>query len=227
MKKRTFSTELTYIVGLSVLAFSAALMEASDFGVSMIVAPAYLLYLKLSQYFSFFTFGMAEYTLQAVLLIIMIIVLRRFKLYYLFSFITAVLYGFLLDGSMAIVALFGVSGIAGRLICFFIGVICCAVGVSLLFHTYIAPEVYELFVKEIAAKYGKNINKVKTVYDCVSCVIAVCMSFLFFGLWHFEGVKLGTVFCALVNGTLIGFISGRLEKRFEFKDSTKLRKYFE
>lgn len=66
MKRRTFYTELAYILGLIVLAFSAALMEASDLGVSMIVAPAYLLHLKLSQAFAFFTFGMAEYTLQAV-----------------------------------------------------------------------------------------------------------------------------------------------------------------
>lgn len=148
MKRRTFYTELAYILGLIVLAFSAALMEASDLGVSMIVAPAYLLHLKLSQAFAFFTFGMAEYTLQAALLIVMVMVLGRFRLYYLFSFITAVLYGLLLDGSMAIVALLGVSGMAGRITCFTAGVICCAVGVSLLFHTYIAPEVYELFVKE-------------------------------------------------------------------------------
>ena len=160
MKRRTFYTELAYILGLIVLAFSAALMEASDLGVSMIVAPAYLLHLKLSQTFAFFTFGMAEYTLQAALLIVMVMVLGRFRLYYLFSFITAVLYGLLLDGSMAIVALLGVSGMAGRITCFTAGVICCAVGVSLLFHTYIAPEVYELFVKEIAAKYGRNIGGV-------------------------------------------------------------------
>ena len=44
---------------------------------------------------------------------------------------------------------------AVRITCFTAGVICCAVGVSLLFHTYIAPEVYELFVKEIAAKAEK------------------------------------------------------------------------
>ena len=119
------------------------------------------------------------------------------------------------------------SGMAGRITCFTAGVICCAVGVSLLFHTYIAPEVYELFVKEIAAKYGRNINRVKTAYDCISCLIAVGMSFAFFGFGHFEGVKIGTVLCALVNGALIGFFSGAFEGKFEFKDATKLRKYFE
>ena len=92
MKKRVFYTELAYIIGLIALALNAALMERSDFGVSMIVAPAYILHLKVSQYLPFFSFGMAEYSLQAVLLILMVIVLKKFKLHYLFSFVTEVLY---------------------------------------------------------------------------------------------------------------------------------------
>ena len=31
----------------------------------------------------------------------------------------------------------------------------------------------------------------------------------------------------MVNGALIGFFSGEFEVKFEFKDATKLRKYFE
>ena len=56
---------------------------------------------------------------------------------------------------------------------------------SLLFHTYISPEAYELFVKEISSKFNLDISKTKTVYDCCSCIIAVAMSFLFLGFWHF------------------------------------------
>ena len=63
-------------------------------------------------------------------------------------------------------------------------------------------------------------------YDCGSCLFAVLLSFAFFGLWHFEGVKLGTVICALCNGWIIGKISGALERRFAFRDSWPLRKYF-
>ena len=53
------------------------------------------------------------------------------------------------------------------------------------------------------------------------------MSFAFFGLWHFEGVKLGTIFCALVNGATIGLCSKLLEASFEFRDALNLRKYFQ
>lgn len=227
MKRQiVFWAELAYVLGILTLALGTALMERADFGVSMVVAPAYLLHLKVSQVYPFFTFGTAEYCLQAALLIVLCLALRRFKVSYLFSFVTAVIYGFTLDGCMALIALIPGEEFAFRLLFYALGLLVCAVGVSLLFHTYIAPEVYELFVKEIAAKSGAEIHKVKTVYDCCSCAVGVALSFAFFGLWHFEGVKLGTIFCALVNGATIGICSRFLESRFVFEDKLKLRKYF-
>ena len=58
--KRTFSTELAYVFGIVFVAWGVVLMEKADFGVSMVVAPAYLLYRWLSPVWSFVTFGMAE-----------------------------------------------------------------------------------------------------------------------------------------------------------------------
>ena len=69
--KKTFYTEAAYIAGLLILAFGTALMERADFGLSMVVAPAYLVHRKLSQTMPFFTFGMAEYVLQACLLVVL------------------------------------------------------------------------------------------------------------------------------------------------------------
>ena len=226
-QKIGFSTELAYVLGIVTLAFGTALMERANFGMSMVVAPAYLLHLKISQIYPFFTFGTAEYCFQAVLLIVMCLVLRRFRVSYLFSFVTAVFYGFTLDGCISLVTPVPGEGFAFRLLFYVLGLIVCALGVSMLFHTYIAPEVYELFVKEIAAKTGKNINVCKTIYDCVSCAVGIALSFAFFGLWHFEGVKLGTIFCALINGAVIGLCSTFLEKHFEFRDALYLRKYFQ
>ena len=224
--KRTFPTELAYILGLVLIALGAAFMEKANFGMSMIVAPAYLLHLKVSQTYSFFTFGMAEYTLQGVLLILMILLVRRFKLSYLFSFVTAVIYGFILDGFILAISGIQNPGVALRIVFYLLGMVFGALGVSLEFHTYIAPEVYELFVKEISAKYDKNIHKVKTVYDVASCMVGVIFSFTFFGLWVFEGVKWGTIVCALINGALIGICTKTFENHFEFKDAFDLRKYF-
>lgn len=84
MKKR-FSSELAYVLGIIFVAMGVVFMEKADFGVSMVVAPAYLLYRWLSPTWSFVTFGMAEYCLQAVLLLVMALVIRRFRVSYLFS----------------------------------------------------------------------------------------------------------------------------------------------
>ena len=59
--KRTFYCEFAYIIEIIVLALGTALMERANFGMSMVVAPAYLIHLKVSQFLPFFSFGMAEY----------------------------------------------------------------------------------------------------------------------------------------------------------------------
>lgn len=227
MKKKKFPAELAYVLATLILAFGTAMMTKANFGVSMVVAPAYLLHLKLSQYWSFITFGVAEYMLQAFLLIVLCIVMKKFKVSYLFSFFTAVFYGLSLDLSLWTLSFIPCEKIAVRIVLFVIGLPLVSLGVSLFFHTYIPPEAYELFVKEISAKTHKDINKFKTGYDCVSCVISIIMSFCFFGLFKFEGVNVGTVICALINGKIIGMISKFLEKKFEFKDSLPLRKLFQ
>lgn len=218
MKKKVFYTELSYVLGLVIMAFAAAFTEKANFGMSMVVAPAYILHLKLSQFLPWFTFGVAEYCFQGVLVVITALVMRKFKTFYLFSFVTAVLYGTLLDGTMALIAPLPDNTLVLRMVWFVLGTVLCSFAVSLFFHTYLAPEAYELIVKELAVKTNKNINKIKTAYDCFSVVLGVVLSFSFFGFGVFEGVKLGTVFCAIINGFLISRFSALLERFFEFKN---------
>ncbi len=226
MKKKVLYTELAYALGMVGLSLSVALMTRADFGVSMVVASAYLLYLKLNPVWPFFTFGMAEYTLQAVLLLFTILAVKKFRPYFLFSFVTAVLYGFLLDGWMAVTAGLPADTLVLRGAWYGLGLVLGAMSIACFFKTYIAPEVYELLVKELSEKLDRPTHRVKTVYDCVSCAAAIIMSFAFFGLGRFEGVKWGTVVCALVNGWLIGRFTALYEKRFDFQDALPWRKYF-
>ena len=225
--KKVCYSELAYLIGIIVLAFGTAFMERADFGISMVVAPAYLLHLNISQYLPFFSFGMAEYVFQLFVLILLALCMRKFKVSYLFSFVTAVIYGFALDLAIAAVAFLPGFGMAGRFAYYLVGLVFCSIGVSFLFHTYLAPEAYELFVKELSRRFGWDIHKTKTAYDFCSCLIGILLSFAFFGLWQFEGVKLGTIVCAAVNGFLIGKISGCLEKIFVFQDRFSWRKAFE
>ena len=220
--KKKFYCEASYFLGLVFLAFGASLMTRADFGLSMIVAPAFII----SEFFSFMTFGMAEYLFQALLLALLVVFVRRFKFTYLLSFLTAVLYGMMLDGCLCLLSFLGEINIAVRITFYFIGLFTTALGVAFMFHTYISAEVYELFVKEATERFGWKIGVVKTVYDCTSLVLSVLMSFAFFGFGHFKGIGIGTLFCAIVNGKLISAFGSFLEKRYEFVDRFPLRKYF-
>ena len=220
--KKKFYCEASYFLGLVLLAFGASLMTRADFGLSMIIAPAFII----SEFFSFMTFGMAEYLFQAFLLILLVIFVRRFKFTYLLSFLTAVCYGLMLDGCLYLLAFLGEINIAVRIMFYLIGLFTTSLGVAFMFHTYISAEVYELFVKEVTERFGWKIGVVKTVYDCTSLVLSVVMSFAFFGFGHFKGIGIGTLICALVNGRLISTFGHILEKRYDFVDRFPLRKYF-
>lgn len=224
--KKVFYTEASYVLGLIIMAFAAAFTEKADFGMSMVVAPAYILHLKISQFLPWFSFGVAEYFFQGILIVITVIVMRKFKLSYLFSFVTAVIYGTLLDSAMYVITPLPADGFMIRILWYVLGTVFCSLAVSLFFHTYLSPEAYELIVKELSVKFGLNINKVKTAYDCFSTVLGIILSFAFFGFGVFEGVKLGTVICALINGFLIGRFSKLLERFFTFENKFKIEKYF-
>ena len=223
MKKHVFFSELAYVVGLLTLALGTVLMERADFGMSMVVAPAYVIHRKVSETLPFFTFGMSEYVFQAGLLLLLTLALRKFRPGVLFSFVTAVLYGLALDLTIRLLAPLPVDGMAARVICYAAGMAVCAFAVSCLFHTYLPPEAYELFVKEVSARFNKPISATKTVYDACSFLLGVLLSFAFFGFGVFVGVKWGTVVCTLVNGWLIGRISRWLEARFAFYDALPWR----
>ena len=226
MKKHTFYTEAAYAAGLLPIAAGVSLMEKANFGMSMIVAPAYVLHRWLQPVWGWFTFGAAEYCFQALLLVVMSLALGRFRISWLCSFVTAVVYGFVLDGLMLLAAPLP-TGMVWRVVWYVLGMAVCSLGVACMFRTYLSPEVYELLVKEGSRRYGVEIHRFKTGYDCASCLLAVVMSFACFGLWQFVGVQWGTILCALVNGWLIGQCSRLLEKHFVFKDALPWRGWFE
>ncbi|MDD3921373.1 MAG: DUF6198 family protein [Eubacteriales bacterium] len=227
MKKHVFYTEAAYLAGMVLIAMGVVWMEKADFGVSMIVAPAYILYRWINPMWSTFSFGMAEYCLQAVLLAVLALAVGRFKLSYLLSFVTAVLYGFLLDGLMALGAYLPCSAVWQRVLYYALGVTAGSAGVAMMFRTYLPPEAYELFVKELAGRFCWNIHKCKTVYDCISCALGVLMSLLLFGAGNFVGVKWGTILCALINGFVISLFSRCYQTLWTFQDAFSWRTFFD
>ncbi len=215
MKKIKFSAEICYLCAIIVLAFSVAMLTAADFGISMIVAPAYLLSLKTG----FLTFGQAEYVIQAGVFIVLCLVLRKFKFVYAISFVTCLIYGAVLD-LWRLIPFFNPSVTAPgsmnmplRIFMFVAGVLLTAFSITLFFKTYLYPQVYDFFVEAVAVKYGIKISIFKTIFDLTCLAVSLIMTFCFFG--KLEGVNFGTVIMAVINGTIIGLFSKLIDKIFD------------
>ncbi|MBO5213453.1 MAG: hypothetical protein J6B86_01620 [Clostridia bacterium] len=222
MKKLSMSRELCYLLATLFLAFGAALMSHANFGLSAVVAPAYLL----SQILHV-SFGTAEYCLQGILVVAVCLLVRKFRWTYLLSFVSAFLYGIILDGFIGLLSLTGEWSVILRLVMMVLGMVLSSLGVSLFFKTYLAPGAYELFVKEVSLYYHLNVSRFKIVYDLVSCAVAVVLSLTVFHSLFDHGIGLGTLLVALVNGLLIGLFSKLLDRHINFFDRFPFAKYFE
>lgn len=224
MKKPVFYTEIAFALGLVLLAFGTALTAYGNFGISMVVAPAYVLHLFMSQFLPFFSFGVAEYLLQALVLLVLMLLMRKAKLTYLLSFAVTVVYGFCLDTFMKLTALLP-ANLYLQIAAYLVGAVICCNALALLFTSYLPPEAYELFSKELAAKYQKPVHKMVNYYNLGSLLVSVSLSLLCFG--EFRGIGIGTVVCAFLYGFVIRFFQKVYQKLFRFADKFTLRKYFE
>lgn len=216
MSKRKIQkfNEISWAIGMVLLTLAVCLMTKAGFGVSMIVSPAYVLHLALSDTLPWFTFGTSEYLLQGVLLIVMCVIVRRFKWQYLLSFVVAFLYGLMLDCWLWIFSSFEAVDMPVRIAFFAAGAILTGISVSFFFRTYMPLEVYDLFVTEICVRYKFKQNVVKWVYDFSMLLLAVVLALCFFG--DLTGIGVGTVLCAVVNSPLIWLFGKLIDKIFGF-----------
>lgn len=215
-KKINIPSEVAYAFAIITLAFSVAMITMTGFGVSMVVAPAYIL----SQKVSFLTFGQSEYVIQSILFIIFCILMRKVKAVYFSSFLTCIFYGAVLD-LWRLVPIFNQNitssddlSIATRIVFFALGMLLTALSIAMFFKTYLYPQVYDFFVKGVSEKFGFNRTITKTCFDASCLLLATIMTLLFFH--KFVGINFGTLIMTALNGTIIGFFSKLLDKYFNF-----------
>lgn len=222
MKKIKIYSEAAYLPAIIIMAISVSMTAAADFGVSMIVAPAYILSLKVP----FLTFGQSEYVIQALLFIAFCVAMKRFKFIYLTSFMTGIIYGAVLDLCRYLIPALnptvtppGSMALYLRILYLAGGMILTSLAVSLFFKIYIYPEIYDLFVKGVSEKYHISTTKFKLIFDASSLALSLAMSFVLFG--RLNGIGIGTVVMTCLNGFIIGFFGKVLDRFFVFEPAFK------
>ena len=217
MKKIKIPSEIIYFIAIILLSLAVAILTAADFGISMVVAPSYLLSIKAG----IITFGQAEYIIQAGVLLLLCLILKKIRPIYLASFVTCLIYGATLDLWRKIpcfdpsVTTPGSLVLWLRILMFIIGVLLTSFAVALFFKTYLYPQVYDFFVKAVSLRFGIKLSVLKTIVDLTLLLTSTVMSFCFFG--KLEGINWGTLIMAGFNGMIIGFFSKQLDRIFEFR----------
>lgn len=220
-KRLRFGEEPLYLIAILLMAIGVAFTERAGFGMSMVVAPAYLISMVTG-----LSFGTVEYLVQGALLIVMALIVRRFRISYLFSFLTAFVYGLTLNAFLPLFAGLPADSIPLRILWFLLGSTIVALSVAMFFRVYLSPEAYDLFVREVAERFHLPMGRFKLCYDLGSALLSLVLSFALFGFGRFVGIGWGTLVLALINGPIIGFFGRLLDRFFVFYPMLPIAKYF-
>ena len=195
--------ELFYVFGTILCSLGVCLSAKSGFGVSMVVAPAYVLSCFLQPKIPFFTFGNTEYVVQGLFIIVLALVVGKFKLKYPLSFVTCVLYGLMLDGWRSLFGREVFTEPYMRIISMILGAVITAIAIALYLRTYMPQQGYDMFVYEIATEKKLKMNVVKWIYDVSSLILAIVLMLVLFNRFDLEMVGIGTLILTIVNTPLI------------------------
>ena len=194
-----------WILGIVICSFGVAILSIASFGLGVIQGPSYAIYLKLSDTFPGFTFGISSYLMEALFLLLLCIILKKFRWKYLLSFGTAFLFGLALDAWRLAVGTSVPESLLLRVLLLIGGILSTSFAVACYFRTDMPLEVWELFIKEISDRFNLDTAKFKWIFDILMLVAGIILCFIFFGSFRFDIIGIGTIASAAFGGPLIAF----------------------
>ena len=228
MNKVKISSEVAYLIGIILMAFSVAMITAANFGVSMLIAPSLILSMK----FNFLTFGQWEYIIQGTLFIIMCIWVKKIKPIYFFAFFSSIAFATFLDLFRLLpfakpeFYLAFENSLTIRILLLVVADLLIGISLAFAFKSYLYPQTTDFFTKCITFKFNYSLAKFKLIFDIVFLTISILLSLCLFK--GFQGIGIGTVVITLFNGPLIGFFTKLYDKIFVFEPTfKKFSKIFE
>lgn len=217
--------ELNWLLGVFLVALGVAICNRANLGISMIAAPAFIIADAIHPLWNGFTVGMAEYLVQGLIVILACLICWRIDWRYLLSFLTAVIYGYVVDMWMLIIGTEPFEELWLRWVMLIVGDIVTCTGVAFFFRTYLPVEAYELFVNEVSRVRKFNLHKVKWIFDFSCLAVSVILAFSIFGdattfdwatiyTHSFHHIGLGTIVTTVISAPLINVISIVVRKLF-------------
>lgn len=204
-----FRGELALALAVVFNSFGVVLMLYSGSGISAISSVPY----AFSEVFPFLTLGTWTYLFQAVLILTLMMLRRRFVVSYLFSFVVGFVFSELLDLHELWINVLPVN-LGWRVLYFVVSYLILCFGIALSNRCKLPIVPTDLFPRELAQITKITYPKVKISFDAICLLVTAGMTLLFLG--HLQGIGIGTVLAALTMGKVIGIMGNWLDRHFVF-----------
>ena len=189
---------LVYILGLFCLAVGVALSVNANLGISPVNSLPYVVSKILGTAMSTCVIGIFSFYI-----LLQIVILRKeFKPIHLTQLIFSTIFGYFVDFAKAVVGDFALPTYPGQLIMLAVSMVFVALGVCLYMDAGLVNMPMEGMTNAIAERIVKKpFHDVKVAVDCLAVVAAILLSFV--GLGGLEGIREGTLLCALLVGKMM------------------------
>ncbi len=191
------------LVGIAVMALGIDVVVKANLGNSPISAFPYVM----SHVTPNISFGTLMLLWQCFLVLLQIVILRRdFRLVDLLQIPISVFFGVCIDAFAAVIAPITLPNLMSSWACLLIGMAILALGVTMTVISATVMNCGEAVVQAVVKKTGIRFGTMKVIFDVSCAVAAAALGLLCLG--HLEGVREGTVVCAVFTGLLVNAYMG-------------------
>lgn len=195
-KDEVFKRYIFLFIGLLINAFGVVLMTKSCLGTSPVASIPYVLSNKFPISLGSFTFAF-----YFVMFLVQLAILRKnIKLTDCIQLPLSIIYSFFIDICVSLVSSFTPKSYILMLITFLSGCVFRAMGVSIQVAADEAMLSSEAFMIVISRAVKKDFSLVKLIADGLMTVIAIILSFVFFG--KLLGIREGTILAAILTAPI-------------------------
>ena len=201
-----FALRLTYLLtGIVIAGVSIAAVAQAGLGISPISTLPFVLS-KVTD----FSFGAMNFAVNLVFVLLQILLLgRRFKLFSLLQIPFVFLFSLSIDAGMWIVSHFPMTSYPVQLTVSVVGCFFMALSIGLMVCSKLLMMPGDGFVLALSTVTGKAYGMLKQTNDIVSVVLAAILGWMLLG--HIEGIREGTVISAFLVGYILRYLMPILE----------------
>lgn len=208
-QKHILRGEVALLVAVIINSFGVVLMLYSGSGISAISSVPF----AFSEVLPRLSLGTWTYIFQGLLVLILMLLQKRFVPQYLFSFVVGFVFGKLLDANELWINILP-STIWLRILYFVISYLLISFGIALSNRCCLPIIPTDLFPRELSKITGVSYSKIKISFDVICLAVTAAMTGIC--LHHIDGLGIGTVLAAFTMGKVVGLMGDYLDRHVQF-----------